>query len=134
VLLDPLAKRTDRRRLRKVGRGLRAGAEGVVAEAVLLKLEPEVAQLIGRVVVVGDASATDELGRHRVKRDGDVVVDPLLPVALARRARSRALVVRRGQHFLELPERVAFLQDRWRHDERCVAAGKRVVRRAGERR
>jgi len=131
VLFDDLAEASDRHRLREVGRRLGALAERIVAEAVLVELEPQVAQFVRRVVVVGDAGRADEFGRRGVERHRDVVVDLLLPVGGAGRARRRALVVRRRQHFVELPERVALAQDRRRHDERAARV-ERGVRRTGE--
>src|SRR5450830_1915105 len=62
---------------------------------ILVELEPQVRQLVGRVVVVGHYFAAVQPVRGGVERHLDAVVDLLLPVLGARSARCAALVVGR---------------------------------------
>ncbi len=78
----------------------------VAAEAVLVELQPEIPQGVGRTVGVGDGFAAGDHPPCFVQRHLDVVVGPLLPVAGGRRPRGVAVHVGGGQLGVELTELV----------------------------
>jgi hypothetical protein len=70
-------------------------AEAVGPEAVLFEMQPEMAELLGRAVAVGDPRFPGHRPLRGVERRVDRVVGLLLPVAGTGRARRRTDVVRR---------------------------------------
>ena len=83
------------------GVGAAALGQGVAAIVLLVQQQPEVAEGIGRMVGVGHRLAARQGAGGLVQADVDVIVDLLLPVAMAGRTRGVA-VVGRGRPVLTL--------------------------------
>ena len=87
-----------------VGRGLVRVA--VLGPHVLVELEPDVGELVGRVVSIGDGLGAGDALVLVVELDLDLVVRALLPVLVSGSPRGGAVDVRRPQLVVELPELV----------------------------
>ena len=74
-----------------------AEAAALAVEQILLELQPDVAESVGRVVGVGDALFAANRARGGVQRGADHVVGALLPVGAAGSATAGAYLVRRRQ-------------------------------------
>src|SRR6266536_3504098 len=93
---DRVAAHEARAREARVG-GVDRGAAAVGAVDVLVHLQPQIAERVGRVVGVADRLAARDRVRRRVERRADHVVGALLPVAWPRLARAFAQQGRRRQ-------------------------------------
>ena len=121
------AQESDVLRLGKIRREFRARAKRIPAETILIHLQPQVTQLFGRVVVIGDGLTTREFARDRIERHRDVMIDLLLPIARTRRTRRSAHRTRSGQCFIELAKPIAFEQQRnWRFYRRFRAIDREI--------
>ena len=61
-----------------------------VQEEILVELEPEIAQRVGRMVVVGDPLLSAKGARRGIETRADHVVSPLLPIVGTRGAAAGA--------------------------------------------
>ena len=83
-----------------------AARVGIGLVDILVQLQPQVAEGVGRLVMVGDAAAAGDFAFGFVQGGAYRVVGALLPVSVARRAGGGAVGIRGGQHFFELAELV----------------------------
>ena len=88
------------------GRRGHAARVGIGLVDILVQLHPQVAERVGRLVVISDGAAAGDLAPGFIERGADRVVGALLPVGVARRAGGGAVGIRGGQHFFELAELV----------------------------
>ena len=78
----------------------------ILAQAILVQLQPQIREAVRRAVVIGDLLAGRDFAARFVQGGADHVIGALLPVGMARRAGRRAIAIRRGQQFFQLAELV----------------------------
>ena len=76
---------------------------------VLIKLEPEISQFIGRIIEIGDGLRSFQPLPVLIQFANDVVIAALLPVFWAGRATGGAVLIRRGKNATHLFEFIAVI-------------------------
>ena len=98
-----LTKTHTRRRTRLWARPVERFAQlrdRIVSKSVLIKLQPEIVERVGGIVLIGNRFSALNAVRLFVQYDIDIVIDFLLPVLMTRLSRGVAVDVGRRQNFV----------------------------------
>ena len=72
----------------------------IVTKSVLIKLQPEIVERVGGIVLIGNRFSALNAVRLFIQYDFDIVIDFLLPVLMTRLPRRVAVDVGRRQNFV----------------------------------